>query len=647
MALLTAPTAAASGISTALSWTGLHDSHGIPIGSHFVSVVPILEAMREQGPEFSASPETWGPAIVSKVGTALTYTQLATWLSFECAALACMTAIAIWFVKFALSSIYLVWLAAIAQPVLASINTVIEKMQMIPGIFMICVAIGGVAAFTTGYGTGIGIIFSGLLVIALILFLLRNPVEDIAGDNGVLGIGRNLGLTIAQGFANNGPVTDGKGEHIEGSTAQLDAITSWLVDVLVRQTIQLVNFGQVIDDLPGCADLYNQAVLSPPANGSALAAPAHAMATCAPLALEHARQLDAVTVGLFGVLILVIAVVLMAICYVGCEVVRIGFRAFWNVLVIVPAAVVAIAPGPQRQFAKRTALKLVVHGVEMIVATVGLGVLLVILMHIARGNLPGLIGMTHPMAKVVLMLLVAIFGAIGFRQLLHAFGDRGLPGPVRTAGVAIRTLTRTNATVREASYARDRLGDWRSRRAERRRAGEDGKAASTNTSPKAPGRRAHPPVDPAPSRPPNAPDRHSASRSAPSGPGRENQRKSNPSSRTHGRASTQSRETTAPRGGSGQASAQTMAANAARTGAKLTPQGAAATAAERAASRLRGGTAGAKSSPPHVPGRTGQPPQATSSRTNTSESPTRGQSPAGPSDKSAPPPSRRNPDPPH
>lgn len=606
MALLTAPTASAAGIGAALSWTGLHDSYGLPIGAHFVSVVPMTEAVRAQGPEFGVSPDTWGPAVMSKVGTALTYTQLAGWLGLECALLACIAAIGIWFIKFALSAIWLTWLAALAQPILASMKALVDWMHLIPASFMICATIGGIVAVTAGYGTGFGIILGGFLVIALGALLLKNPAEDITGENGILGIGRNLGLTVAQGFANNGPVSAG------GSASQLDTITSWLVDVLVRQPIQLINFGQVIDDIPGCASVYNTALAS-----SDSSAPAHAMATCAPSALEYARQLDAVSVGLFLFLIAAILVVLFAIDYVGCEVIRTGFRAFWNVLVIVPAAAVAVAPGPQRQFAKRTALKLVVHGVEMLFATIGLGVLVLILMHVTRGDLPGLIGMTHPMAKIMVMLIVGVFGAIGFRQFLHAFGDRGMPGPIRSAQFAVRNLSRTTSLAREGEYAGRKVSDLRSRAAERRKARQAQNGNDANKGPKPPGRKGHPPT--APSRPPSAPSQNTATRPGASGPGRDN--------RTNGAAPPPNRlpqaqpagagsGSTGGRGRSGSAVANTT--SAAKAGAKVAgPEGAAAaaaiTAAQHGASRLRG-HATRNSGQPNAPGRGGQPPPADPSR---------------------------------
>lgn len=603
IAVLTAPSASAAGIGAALSWTGLHDSYGLPIGAHFVSVVPMAEAVRVQGPEFGASPDTWGPAIMAKVGTALTYTQLAGWLGLECAALACIAAVGIWFIKFALSTIWLAWLAAIAQPILASIRALVDRAYVIPGAFMICATIGGVVAVTSGYGTGIGIILGGFLVIALGALLLRDPAGDLTGDNGILGIGRNLGLTVSQGLANNGPVAPGT------STNQLDSITSWLVDVLVRHLIQLINFGQVIDDIPGCASVYNTAVAS-----GEISAPAHAMATCAPSALEYARQLNAVSVGLFFFLIVAISVVLFAIDYVGCEVIRVGFKAFWNLLVIVPAAAVAVAPGPQRRFAKRTGLKLVVHGIEMLVATVGLGVLVIILMHVTRGNLPGLIGMTHPMAKIMVMLLVGVFGAYGFRQLLHAFGDRGLPGPIRATQFAIRNVSRANSTVREGEYAAKRVGDLRSRVAERRKA-RQAEGDNSNAGPKAPGRKGHPPTT-APTRPPSAPSQGSATRPGSSGPGRDNSRTGGPSTTPSAPGGRQTQPVdaakSAPSGGAGRTSSASTVATASRVGAKVAgPEVAAAAAAAGAAkqgvSRLRGRETKQQRSQADAPGRSGQP----------------------------------------
>lgn len=498
IALLTAPAALADTISGALAWTGLHDSYQIPIGAYYVSVVPMTEAISAQGVSFGVDPGSWGPALMSTLGTALTYTQLAGWLGVQCALFLFVCSLGIWFIKFALGATWLSWLAAVANPIVANMQALVTRLNIMPGAMTICAAIGGIIALTKGMGLGLGIIAGGLMIGCLSSLLLQDPVSEMVSDNGVLGIGKSLGFMTAQGLVNNGPLATGGG-------AQLETLTSWLCDVLVRDMIQLINFGQVIDDVPGCAGMWNAALVTRQPSGPALA-----MKSCgAQSAYYHATELDTTTVGLFAALIVVIGVVLFALDYIGAEVFRVGFRAFWNLLVIVPAAAIAVAPGPPRQFAKRTALKLVVHGVEMIAATAGLGIVVLLMALITRGSLPGAIGMTAPMAKLVVMLLIAVFGAIGFRYLLKAFGDQGLPGPARITRSVINTTTRAHTAIATADSAVGAAADLRSRAQGRSAASPGhGQAEHGGKGPAAPGRRPHPSTRPddrsSSTRPPNS-----------------------------------------------------------------------------------------------------------------------------------------------
>jgi hypothetical protein len=458
-AVLSAPEAAADSLSGALSWTGLHDSYGIPIGAYVVSVVPMTEAINAQGPSFGVDPDTWGPALMSSLGTALTYTQLAAWLSSCCAVFLFIASLGLWFIKFALGVTWLSWLAAVANPIVTNLQMLISRLYIMPGAMMICTAVGGVVALTRGMGLGLGIIGGGLLVLGLSTLLLHDPVSEMVSDSGVLGIGKSLGFMAAQGLVNNGPVATG------GTAAQMDTLTSWLCDVLVRRVIQLINFGQVIDDIPGCAQLWNAALFGAgPPHLLPNQRPAAAISFCAPSAYQHAQQLDASTVGLFAAVIALIGVVLFALDYIATEVFRVGFRAFWNLLVIVPAAAIAVAPGPARRFAKRTALKLVVHGVEMIAATAGMGIVMLLMARATRGNLAGATGMTAPLATLMVMVMIAVFGAIGFRALLRAFGDTGLPGPIRITRSLASSTIRASRDLDHATAMYGKLGNWRDRR---------------------------------------------------------------------------------------------------------------------------------------------------------------------------------------
>ncbi len=487
-AVISAPRAAADTLNGALSWTGLHDSYGIPIGAYFVSVVPMTEAISSQGPSFGVNPDTWGPALMSTLTTALTYTQLASWLAMCCATFLFIVSLGLWFIKFALGVTWLSWLAAAANPIVTNLQMLVSRLYLMPGAMMICAAVGGVVALTRGMGLGLGIIGGGLLVLGATTFLLQDPVSEMVSDNGVLGIGKSLGFMAAQGVVNNGPLATG------GTAAQMDTLTSWLCDVLVRRVIQLINFGQVIDDIPGCAGVWNAALLGAgPTQLAPIHRPAAAIRVCAPSAYQHATQLDATTVGLFAAIIVIIGLVLLALDYIATEVFRVGFRAFWNLLVIVPAAAVAVAPGPARQFAKRTALKLVVHGVEMIFATAGMGIVVLLMAQATRGGLAGATGMTAPLAMLMVMLLIAVFGAVGFRALLRAFGDQGLPGPIRITRSAVSTTLRASRGVDHFNDVRGKVGSLRERLADRKAKTGQGQAEHADNSAAArPGRKPHP-----------------------------------------------------------------------------------------------------------------------------------------------------------
>ncbi len=302
---------------------------------------------RLQRPGIWRRPNTWGgPAIMSSLNTSMTYAQLNMVLAWETAFLIGVCSVGIWLIKFALGVLWLAWLGAIASPpIVDTMKAMIERMHLFEGGILFSIVVGGILCLTTGFSTGIGIILGGFVALLLFWLLLRDPpTGELISDNGLLGIGRSLGFSLAQGVVHNGPVAAG------GTSAQLDTLTSWMVDVLVRDMVELVNFGQLIDDIPGgCASAYNGALL----NGSGAA---QAVKSCAPNAYAHALHLDATTAGLFFIINCLVLLILWALDYMGIEAFRVGFKAFWNLFIVVPPAVAiaAFPPGPPpRQFAKK------------------------------------------------------------------------------------------------------------------------------------------------------------------------------------------------------------------------------------------------------------------------------------------------------
>ncbi|ETZ36403.1 putative transcriptional regulator domain protein [Mycobacterium intracellulare MIN_052511_1280] len=99
------------------------------------------------------------------------------------------------------------------------------------------------------------------------MMLTGDPLSDLYRENGLLTQGRNLGFTVAQAGLNNGAITPG------GGGAQLQHLTGLIADATVRMPLQLMNFGEPIDNIGGCGQAYTAAMLTPHDPGD-LAGPA-------------------------------------------------------------------------------------------------------------------------------------------------------------------------------------------------------------------------------------------------------------------------------------------------------------------------------------------------------------------------------------
>lgn len=419
MSVAMAPRASAAIMADVLSWTGLHDSYGVPIGQHFVSLVPVLEAIREQAPTVTADPTTWPTAIGHWAGTWITYQQMGMVLDAEATMLCTLVAFTIWVVRFALSAAWLGWLVELARPLMAQMGAVANRAYLAPFAFLAVLAIGGLVARRDGYGRGFGIIAGGLGIIAIGWKLLGNDANDVLGEDGILGFARTAGFSVSQGVAHNGALSSG------GTAGQLEVLSTRLVDVLVRHPIEQVTFSQVIDNIPGCGAAYSQGLLS----GQA-AAPAHAMATCDATgsALTAARMLDFTTVFAFAFVIGLISLICLSLNFVSIEAFAIGAQAFWNVLILPYAVIAAAPPGPTRDYGKSRVSTVFKLGVQYFFATLGVGVLVVMMYNASSPWVAQTINMTHPVAQLTAMMILALSGAIGFFCLVHSLGRRTVAG---------------------------------------------------------------------------------------------------------------------------------------------------------------------------------------------------------------------------
>jgi hypothetical protein len=388
-ALLASPTAAAAGSGSSggtystgqaiLAWTGLYDTYGMPISDYYISTVPPLvaadNAMASQGGFDLFDPDTWASGIVRGWIAFVSNWLGAGAMAFECAIFVFIGGVGIWFLKFAMSSSWLVYLAQIAQVPVSTLQQLVNQYYVLPIALLVCILWGGIVWLTKSAGKGLGMILGGFGIIVLLYWLFSNPIQEILGPNGIIAIGRYFGLIVAEGVINNGALTSGN---------PADAMTSLvglLCTALVREQVQMMNFGTVIDAHGGCASMWNNALLT-----GQTGAPYQAVASCDPAAAAYADQIGLQTAGWFLVIILVEFVIMLCLAYVGFHVIVVGFNAFFNVLVLVVAVPMAVAPGPTRRFAGHRVRRIFADGVEVFASTAALAIIVVMIGEVLSGS---------------------------------------------------------------------------------------------------------------------------------------------------------------------------------------------------------------------------------------------------------------------
>ena len=271
--LLNAPSAAAATGAAALGWTGLTDTDGVPLGDYFLSLVDTSEAITNNGQGIDLlDPSTIAKWMVAATQVAMTHSLAASWLTTEAAGFVFIIGIALWFLRFALSSSWLVTLAGLGRPLYDAVNNLITQMWLGPIAVTLCVTVGGLHMIRGRRGRGWAVIGSGALLTVLLLTVFRDPITDLYSDHGLLAIGRATGFQIAQAAAHNGSYAPG-----QSLDAQLDGLLSQLITAAARHPLQVLNFGMVVDNVGSCRGAWSAAIRAGGGDGDG---PAHAMAAC-------------------------------------------------------------------------------------------------------------------------------------------------------------------------------------------------------------------------------------------------------------------------------------------------------------------------------------------------------------------------------
>jgi hypothetical protein len=428
--LITAPRATAATMAAALNWTGITDSYGVPIGAYFLSTVDTMEALTEGGPDISVvDPGSWMRWGAHALTTGLTHETVASWVQAQASCYIFLMAAVLWLLKFAMSSTWLSWLATWFKPVLEALRQLLIDLYVFP----ICLALGiGVGAFHILWhgrrGHGTAIILSAFAIGMLGLWLTRDPLGDLTGNDGLINQARTLGFSVAQAATNNGPITGG------GATGQLGHLTSVLADAMLRAPLQIWNFGTTIDSIGSCGHDWSAAIMS-----GVRDAPAHAMQSCgAPQALHYAQSIDGSVFALgIGFCLLGLFFTLF-VTYVTYSYIMVCGAALLNALMAIFAVGPAMIHGAPRRRARRRLEQFFRHAFLVFIYVLYICVAaLIILRTVAPAGLASEVGMTNPVAMLV---LVALFSAVATgvfwylkREILHDHTRQDLVQTVRQA----------------------------------------------------------------------------------------------------------------------------------------------------------------------------------------------------------------------
>jgi hypothetical protein len=420
-----------------MSWTGLTDIYGVQVSHYYVSFVdPFTAAVAAAESQLHGlnifNPLKWVEALIAGFAGAIFSILASLIMSCECGILIFIGATSIWFLKIALEAGWLPFMAQIAQPVANALKQMVQEYYVIPIALLVAVGWGGFVAFTKGRGQGLGVMAGSVLVCLLIFYFLADPIAVTIGPNGVLSIGQDLGFVIAEGIVTNGQLVPGS------STDGVHSLIETLCTSLLREQIQLINFGTSVDSIGGCATAWSNAINAAKPDG-----PINAIKGCYPAGYTYGEQLGLASCGWFLMVIIVDFVICLILVYIAFVVILIGFKAMFNLLVLVVAAPVGVAPGPTRNFAKKQAVTAIHFGLEMFASVGGLAIIALLIGEVlnAQSNflnpsegvqeglnwVQPLIGGAsteddlNPLAKEVICLAVAIASALAYKEMLNSF----------------------------------------------------------------------------------------------------------------------------------------------------------------------------------------------------------------------------------
>lgn len=393
-AIIVAPNASAATNAAVLNWTGLHCTYGVPIGDYYLSLASIPDQLTQGGPNAQFyDPTSWGPWFIHALEIVASGLAASNILTAEAGLFVGIIALSLWLMKLTISTYWLTVFGEIAKAITAAVITVTTRW----GLVAITVPLGvflGVLAIRRGEaGRGWTMILLAIMMPALALTVFSDPAGMMYGRDGMLAFGRSMGFSTAEAFTHNGAISGG------GFDGQVDALTSSLITHVVREPLEVFNFGHVVDTRTGCAAQYSAALQQGDSDG-----PIKAMGRCGDLAAQHyAQSLDATNT--FVGLILVCAALLFGWFMVssGASVFKVSLKAMYTTAKLLPSVFAGGVSGSAQQHAKETVWRFFKHPIEVMVYVTFVSVMGLAVERLISRPLPADLGGNNPFAHVLMM----------------------------------------------------------------------------------------------------------------------------------------------------------------------------------------------------------------------------------------------------
>lgn len=403
--------ATADGGNPLISWMHIKDSHGGEIAKYTLTL--------NQG--------NWA-SIGGGVDAA--FANIDSWI-YELNL--CVTATALWLIKFLLE---FGWLDLFATPFVKigqGVQEATNKFGLLPSALAVLAIIAACTVLVGRVTKAYSNIAMGLLMVGLAATVFANPLSELVGQDGMLAKGRDTGLQIAT-------TVSGDSMHTNGSGADVDPLIGSLADRFLRQPTQMINLGMVSDSISRkCEQAWTDGI-----NGNHGDKLKDDMQGCDK---KYGDKMHRKTMGRPASILVSLqmcsllgAFLVFFACFTVWHVVRSAVHAMLYATLAPPAFALGVIPGGPQTFAWKTVLDCLMAFAAMVIYTAAFGAYNVVLDKVFQKT-------NNPIEAIFLTALVLAFGFAFFgplRRMLDnsrdklatKFGNGSLPSRQKNSWLA-------------------------------------------------------------------------------------------------------------------------------------------------------------------------------------------------------------------